>query len=160
MDTQQTTEMAAATNIQQSLEQKSTQIIDWLDNSIRQTSNFVTEQTPQFIQELLQWNFYSSLTVFVLGIVLLGIFSYLVHLLLNTDHFSWKNEEVEYYKRNAPLELDNMKASAVAKRVVLFAMMLGSFLFGVWGSTNTDWFKISVSPRVYLLEYGIKNIKK
>jgi hypothetical protein len=159
MDTTQTTPQVET--IQQSLAQKSTEILDWLETSIKQTSNFVAEQTPQFIQELLQWNFYSSLAGFLCGFVMLGIVGYYLYLLLHIDYFAWKTEELEDYKKGNRLVADNIKDSAIAKRIVTIVLMVIFSTLGLCNVLgNTDWFKISVAPRVYLLEYAIKNIKK
>lgn len=55
-----------------SLTAKSVEILDWLETSVKQTTDFVVEQTPQFIQELLAYSFWYSLIWFFISLIALA----------------------------------------------------------------------------------------
>lgn len=145
------------TTVITTLEQKSTEILNWLEQSIRHTSDFVAEQTPQYIQELLAWNFYMSLIAFAINLSLLVFGLYLV----KRSFKFYPGKEHEFQKRTSYYGSPMFNDSAIVKRVVFTVVMVASLIIGLVGTTsNTDWFKIKIAPRVYLLEYALESIKK
>ena len=66
-----------------------------------------------------------------------------------------ENDLDKKYNRREPT------GAAVVKRAVFSIFGVLMFIFGTVNvTTNTDWFKIKIAPRVYLLDYAMKTLKK
>lgn len=113
------------------LENKTLQIVTWLEQTIKSTADFTAEQVPLFIHELLLYNFTMSLTAFITGIILL-----IATIWSGLKFIKWtsKYEHTEYQP---------------AIMFWFLPLMLGIAM--VVGST--DWLMIKLAPRVYLMEY-------
>jgi hypothetical protein len=123
--------------MKEELEQKSINLLNWLDQTIKTTADFGAEQIPLFIQELLRYNYWMSLIWFVVGalltIALLFTGYKLIKYCLKID----ANENIPF--------------------VIFLALPLsGSIVLMV---NNTEWIMIQLAPRVYLLEYVKDMIK-
>lgn len=138
-----------------SLTAKSVEILDWLETSVKQTTEFVVEQTPQFIQELLAYSFWYSLIWFFISLIALTFAGRGLYKIIFKDYYGIKPEDTFKNRWGN----DEMKPSVVVSRVAFTVLTVVSFLFGSI-SIQMDWLKIKVAPRVYLLEYALKAIKK
>ena len=136
-NTQATIDNALASLITSSQE-KGTKLIDWLYN-----------QAPEFVNQLLAYHFIENLVYFIFGLFLIvgypTIYFYLA------KHF--------YYK----LEYDKTSGEQHSEYVgpVGFIGLISSgvsFLVGIY-NVNLVWLKIWIAPKVYLLEY-LSNIIK
>ena len=59
--------------MKEELEQKSINLLNWLEQTIKTTVDFGAEQIPLFIQELLLYNYWMSLSQFIVGLSLIHI---------------------------------------------------------------------------------------
>jgi hypothetical protein len=113
------------------VEEKLVDMLNWAEGALKTGSDFVVEQTPLYIQELLIYNFWASLTWFVISFICFIITIYATYRL------------VSYFVKN-----DNGDALPFTMFLVF------PILFSVMGmEKNTDWFKIKVAPRVYIVDY-------
>ena len=117
------------------LEQKSIELLGWLEQAIKTTAEFGTEQVPLFIQELLLYKFWMSLGGFVVAILALIASIYTV---LKFIKWCIKNREGE------ALPFSMFWAIPILASICAIC-------------SNTDWIMIKLAPRLYLLEY-IKTI--
>jgi hypothetical protein len=140
-------------SVTDSVQQKAMSILDWLEQSVKTTADFTAEQIPLFIQELLVYNFWYSLIHFVFGVIGIVFAILMIKQIVFNDYLDIKEHEKD--KRGYS------KDSAVVKRILFVAMTV---VFVIGGSVktmnNTEWFKIKVAPRVYLMEYVTTQLKK
>lgn len=115
--------------------EKLSSILNWVEETAKTAEAFAVEQTPLYIQELLAWNFWHSLTWFLVAIFWLSF-----------SVFSWKklykNRKIIEEAREFPLE-------TLWAFPAFLGLVFGSIGFG----SNLDWFQIAVAPRVWLVEY-------
>lgn len=113
------------------LEQKSIELLGWLEQAIKTTAEFGTEQVPLFIQELLLYKFWTSLGGFAVGILALifGIYTLF-------KFIKWCDKDNNH---------DALPFS------LFWGIPIGFSILGI--CTNTDWIMIKLAPRLYLLEH-------
>lgn len=117
--------------MKEQLEQKSIELLGWLEQAIKTTTDFGTEQIPLFIQELLLYKFWMSLGGFAIGVLALiasiyTLFKFIKWCLKKSD-----NDALPFTLWwGIPIVLS---ISAIC--------------------SNTDWIMIKLAPRLYLLEY-------
>lgn len=122
----------------EAMQDKTLNIINWLESAIKTSTDFASEQIPLFIQELLHYNFVMSLIWFSVGIATFIIIAYYTR-----KFCKWMTEE------------DNWDEYSPA--VIFFAMaLIGCIIFS---ACHMDWIKIKLAPRVYLMEYVKDNLK-
>ena len=117
--------------MKEQLEQKSIELLGWLEQAIKTTTDFGTEQIPLFIQELLLYKFWMSL-----GGCAVGVLGLLVSIYTLFKFIKWcckdKNDDAW------PLSLFWLFPIAASVGAIC---------------SNTDWIMIKLAPRLYLLEY-------
>lgn len=113
------------------LEQKSIELLGWLEQAIKTTADFGTEQIPLFIQELLLYKFWMSLGGFAIGILALIVSIYTLLKFIN--HCLKKSDD-----EGLPLSM-------------FWAIPIALSICAIY--SNTDWIMIKLAPRLYLLEY-------
>ena len=113
------------------LEQKSIELLGWLEQAIKTTTDFGTEQIPLFIQELLLYKFWMSLGGFAVAILVL-ITS--IYTLIKFIKWCDKNHDSE------GMALGLFWVIPIAVSIIAIC-------------SNTDWIMIKLAPRLYLLEY-------
>ena len=117
--------------MKEQLEQKSIELLGWLEQAIKTTSEFGSEQIPLFIQELLLYKFWMSLGGFAIAILVLIIS---IYTLLKFIKWCLKNK----FDDNLPFSL-------------FWAIPIAISIMAIF--SNTDWIMIKLAPRLYLLEY-------
>jgi len=113
------------------LEQKSIELLGWLEQAIKTTADFGTEQIPLFIQELLLYKFWMSLGGFAIGVLALIVS---IYTLLKFIKWCLKNK----FDDRLPFSLF---------WVIPITLSICAIC------SNTDWIMIKLAPRLYLLEY-------
>ena len=113
------------------LEQKSVELLGWLEQAIKTTADFGTEQIPLFIQELLLYKFWMSLGGCTVGVLAL-IAS--IYTLLKFIKWCLKDR----FNDNLPFSL-------------FWIIPISISIIAI--CSNTDWIMIKLAPRLYLLEY-------
>lgn len=107
-----------------------------------QVKDFVLDQAPEVIQQLLAWEMVSSLVCMIVGILLLAS----IPLDVKIGIKAWKNYEKAPY--------NSMEASfngvLLACNIVY---IIPALVFGI-GSMNLTWLQILIAPKVFLLEYA------
>lgn len=120
--------------------EKLNSILSWVEETAKTAEAFAIEQTPLYIQELLAWNFWYSLIWFFVGIVLLLIGVNSLRIL--------KRDMDKIVKEDDPLSFG----------VLAILSVLGLFFGPILFFNNFDWLKITVAPRVFLMEYVANNL--
>jgi hypothetical protein len=122
--------------MKEELEQKSINLLNWLEQTIKTTTDFGAEQIPLFIQELLRYNYWMSLSQFIVGIVgaLLSLFA-----------------AYKFVKWSLKKDIDALPFS------MFFLFSIGGFIS--FSYHNLDWIMIQLAPRLYLMEYVKEMIK-
>ncbi len=121
--------------MQPELQNKLTSILNWVEETAKQAGDFVVEQTPLYIQELLAWNFWYSLIWFILGVVYLGVGLFSIVKLI----------------KNGKEILDSLEFSPNVLWVLPSVFGIGCGMCTIFG--NLEWLQITVAPRVWLVEY-------
>lgn len=115
------------------LKQKLSSILDWVEETAKSAEQFAIEQTPLYIQELLAWNFWVTLPLFILGLVVWAITISRIKFVASYNY-----------------DKDPEPASAVLSvGALILGPIIGSALIGA----NLDWFQIWIAPRVWLVEF-------
>lgn len=123
------------------IENKTTEVLSFLLETLKDSKSFALEQTPLFIQELLDYKFYMSLGQFSLGVLSLFVGIGMLILFLKKQK-EWERE------------------GKVGHLVISFVSALLGIIIGfVVPLRSTDWIKIKIAPRVYLMDYIKGNIK-
>lgn len=113
------------------LEQKSIELLGWLEQTIKTTADFGTEQIPLFIQELLLYKFWMSLGVFTIAILALIASIYTL---------------CRFIKWCVKNQYDEALAGGM-----FWVIPIALSIYGI--CSNADWIMIKLAPRLYLLEY-------
>ena len=115
-------------------------MLEWAERATSTGVEFVAEQTPLYIQELLVYNFWISLICFLAFFIPL-----LLSIFLCWKVYRWLGEEKGRW--------DNEGAC-------IFFFIFPFALF-TWGALeNADWLKIKLAPRVYIVDYLRTELKK
>jgi len=105
-------------------------LIGMIDN-LAKTKDFVIEQAPDVIQQLLVYKFYISLVCFILGLILGVLAIYSAFRFITAK----------------PADGIVIACSAVG-------FFIGSFAGSGFLLEGTAWFKIWLAPKLFLLEYA------
>lgn len=117
--------------MKEQLEQKSIELLGWLEQAIKTTTDFGAEQIPLFIQELLLYKFWMSLGGFTLSILVLIASIYTLY-----KFIKWNLKEVD---------------GEILVMGLYWLIPIAISIVGIF--CNTDWIMIKLAPRLYLLEY-------
>jgi Zn-dependent protease with chaperone function len=122
------------------LQTKLSSLLEWVESATTTGVNFVAEQTPLYITELLTYNFWISLIWFSIFIILLLCS---VGALIYT---------VKYFNKH------NFWHEEISPFIMFYIFPI---LICVWGAVeHTDWIKIKLAPRVYIVDYLRTELKK
>jgi hypothetical protein len=119
-------------NMNEQLEQKSVEILGWLEKTIKTTADFGTEQIPLFIQELLLYKFWMSLGGFAVGVIVL-----IASIYTGYKFIKWC--------------IKKKQDEAIMAIILVWAIPITLSIVAI--CENTDWIMIKIAPRLYLLEY-------
>lgn len=117
--------------MKEQLEQKSIEMLGWLEQAIKTTAEFGAEQIPLFIQELLLYKFWMSLGGFAIGVLALIISIYTLFKFIKRCNKD-KNDMA------SPFSIFWIVPIIISIAVIV---------------NQTDWIMIKLAPRLYLLEY-------
>lgn len=117
--------------MKEQLEQKSIEMLGWLEQAIKTTAEFGAEQIPLFIQELLLYKFWMSLGGFAIGVLALIISIYTLFKFIKQCNKD-KNDMA------SPFSIFWIVPIMISIAVIV---------------NQTDWIMIKLAPRLYLLEY-------
>lgn len=130
---------AESSNLSENISSKLNGLVNWLDTAAKTTGDFVSEQTPLYVSEYLAYNFWVSLIWFCIAAAFLILFLFVI---------GWA-----IYRAKKDGHLTDWHIGIP----VVFA--LASFVPIIGMIENSDWSKIKLAPRVYIVE-NIKNILK
>ncbi len=103
------------------------------ENTVKATINFLKKETPEVTKEIIRWGVIDTLTWFILGLILTVI---------------------SYFK----FDLEKLFAVETWYQEIIPAITL---IVGVLiVITSTEWIKPMITPRLYLLEWLNKKIKR
>lgn len=163
-------------------EEKQNPIIEQLNQSLAETLAFIKdagstgvefakEQTPLYIQELLTYNFAVSIIMWSFGVILILISLYHIYQLNKLSNSNWlvpfrfnsnssykeqliPNPTKEDWEKSADPENGAYRLRVPESKlticiiVAVITMLAGNAFF--WN--NTEWVKIKLAPRVYMVE--------
>lgn len=116
---------------------KAEQVLINMIDKAAEIGSAAVDEIPLVVQELLMYNFVLELTVFLLTVITIATI-----LLLN----------VKYLRKVAEECIDAGAAMFITSVIISFVMFLVAI-------NHTDWLKIWLAPRVYLLEYAASLVK-
>lgn len=117
----------------QNVTDKMNDLVNWLDTAAKTSSSFISEQTPLFITEYLNYNFWVSFIWFCVAVVVL------IGAITASIIFFVKGKKDRWYNEN------NVVGFWICCLIALFMFAPLSF--------NSDWIKIKLAPRVYIVEH-------
>lgn len=119
--------------------EKGGKLVDWL-----------YEQSPEIVNQLLVWKGVESLLHFILGIILIIVPSLLI--------FRYIPKFKDFIFNSKIRENDKGFIFTFASFIISAALLIPTQSCG-WNLLNLTWLKIYISPKVYLLEYLAEVIK-
>ena len=114
------------------LQQRLKKYMDFIESSVKETGDFVIEQSPLVIQEFLSWYFYSHLFFLIVSVVFGLIFI-----------------SIAFYALKGPIINDNDDVDIIATIAVCIFSII-SILSILYNSYNL--IKVTVAPRLVILE--------
>lgn len=114
-------------------------LVDLISNATK-AKDFLVEQIPDVIQQLLRWNFYKYLTYEILSILWISVTLYI-----------WLHFADKYIK--------NEKSKSYASEDdYAMVYLLGGMSWAVinvpsFVNLNITWLQIWIAPKIYLIEY-------
>lgn len=123
----------------ETVETKLVSILEWAETWAKTSENFVVEQSPLYVQELLNWGFWGSLIPFIFCCI--GLINAAIPVAMLIKTFAR-----EHYDGRAVID------SSGFVFYMLFSLLVGLIsVFAIWD--HLDWFQISIAPRVWILEH-------
>lgn len=114
--------------------EKLNSILSWVEETAKTAEAFAIEQTPLYIQELLAWNFWTSLIFWCVFFVIPLAFA-LFLIVLGVKEVRKEDGESDFF---GPC----------------FVISAFSIIISIVGfCSNLEWLQITVAPRVFLMEY-------
>lgn len=120
--------------------EKLNSILDWVEQTAKTAEAFAIEQTPLYIQELLAWNFWTSLIWFSIGFLPMIGQGVLLKFIVG-------EYKIFLEKGNSEDTAFCCVFGTITSLLFLLFIPLCFFL------NNLDWLQITVAPRVWLVEY-------
>jgi len=113
------------------IKQKLNDTLIGMIDDLAKTKDFVIEQAPDIIQQLLVYKFSVSLVCFILGLMLgvLAIYSVFRFIAAKTD-------------------------DGITRAYSVLGLFIGAFAGSGFLLEGTAWFKIWLAPKLFLLEYA------
>lgn len=100
--------------------------------------DFIVSEAPEFVQQLIAWNFTWSLILWCIGIVF-------ICLSIIIPYKTWKKNDTQYWDE---------------EWLLLFLIPVVGFVPGIFMfAENFDWLKIWIAPKVWLVEYAATLVK-
>ena len=138
------------------LEQKAAQALSEILDLALKTKDFVVEQAPDVVRQLLAWSFVQSLVPYLLWLAVSA-------LAFSISAYLWKRrpfpdyhstlEEDETGSNPRDLEWLNRAISLIVAAVALLADLIAL------SEAEWIWLKILVAPKLFLLEYAATLVK-
>lgn len=119
---------------EQLLTERITSILGFIEESVKQGSSFAAEQMPDVVNQILIWGFWRSFLIWVFWLVLLPICACI---------FIWSSKKVDK---------GNYDVSPPHMFICIFTGFL-SVVSIIVVLSNWDWLKITLAPKLYLLQY-------
>jgi hypothetical protein len=120
-------------------EEKLLGMLEWVESAAKSGTEFLSEQTPLYIQELLYYYFWTSAAVWIFMGLLLIPMIYGVKQIYNMFN-EGKEDDI---------------------RCVWFFVIISYLIFSpIVLYNNSDWIKIKLAPRVYVVDYVTEKLGK
>lgn len=121
-------------------------------------AEFLSEQVPEVVQQLLWWEGVRSFIQFLVGVVILGL---MIGLPLYI--YFWLTKEVEIRRYGETRKGPRYEVIEVtAEAGVIFILGLSVEFIGLLVSAtllNLTWLKIWIAPKIFLIEYAARMFK-
>lgn len=142
--------------ISEELQVRANQALLEMLSGIEKAADFTVEQAPMVVQELLLWNFTTSLVTSIFGWVLFITAS----LILSKTLIAYKNnKEWTLDKNYSYRETSHLAIVLVVGSGVFIGLYLAIAALVYSTGDGLNWLKISIAPRVWLLEYAADLVK-
>jgi len=132
-------------------QEKANQVLAALIESVANVRDFAIEHAPDVIQELLTWNFTTTLISFVGCLICIGVWLY-----LNWRQYKWIKNGGGGRERNCYGENTDELSPFLILNLFQIVLIFG---FLGWISISMDWLKIWLAPKLYLIEYAAELVK-
>lgn len=129
-------------------EELQTRMFNWIAETSEKVGNWTSVEIPEFIKEFLTWRFYSNAFDVALWLVFLLI---ALGLFLKWGFKFWKWGVSETIEGGGP----EVMAPIMATFIVMLPLALSMPI-----SSAKECIQIKVAPKVYLVEYAAKMLKK
>jgi hypothetical protein len=120
----------AVANLVQFSTDKGAKLVDWL-----------YEQAPDVVEQLLVWHFAESLIVFVICFFFIAIYPFVLYKIARSFYVKFDvskmGDEINFWFPTGVISVLTIALSQVFS----------------WQTVNLSWLKIWLAPKVYLLEY-------
>lgn len=129
-------------------DQTQAKIMEWLANAADKISDFATQQVPPFVNEFLTWKFYENffdIALFFIIVIPVIVFGMM--------------PMIKFWKWGFKQLVEDMCPSFLAP-VLITLVVISAFMVNFPYQQIKDCIEIKVAPKVYLIDYAAKIIKK
>lgn len=119
-----------------------------LSDAAGKVIDFASSEIPIVIKEYLNWHFTSSLFYFSLGVLLSATAVFLIYKFVYKSTELWTEQDPKY-------QFIDVQRMTNAGGIGITSIIVGCILFLVGmiiTTNNLGWIKISIAPRVYLID--------
>ena len=136
------------------LQNQLTKMLEWAERATSTGVEFVAEQTPLYIQELLVYNFWISLIWFVIGIIflLIGI--------NRTYSVVWGKLSKEKWEVQNGIYISTLTSSGIQALISIILAVVGLIVGPIISANNLEFVKVATAPRVFVVDYLRTELKK
>jgi hypothetical protein len=115
------------------LEKQLAEIVKLGKDGAIKAADFIQQQAPELVEQMLRWHFWSSLTVFVIGAAMIVAFVALLIVGIRKERDWW----FDHYGPRPTL------------LVPVFSILVGLVL----ALCSTQWLQIWIAPKLYVFEW-------
>jgi hypothetical protein len=126
-------------------QEKANQVLAALIESVASVRDFAIEQAPDVIQQLLTWNFTTTLISFFGWLICIGLWLY-----VNWIQYKW-------IKNGGGRDGLGDLFPWIVINVFIQSIIILAFI--KWINVSMDWLKIWLAPKLYLVEYAAELVK-
>ncbi len=139
--------------MKENLENALVELITKTVENTGKATDFILAETPEYVQQLLNYNFILSFSGFLSAFLLIVPVIHMIKIL------QLKPESRKKWIVGDRFNTDKKDVSTLLLAYFVFSFVACPIIFVVAFLENLDWFKIWIAPKVYLVEYAAGFVK-
>jgi len=134
-------------NMNEKLQNQLSSLLEWAERATTTGVEFVAEQTPLYIQELLIYNFWISLFSFMLGVI------FIIIGINRAYSVVWGKLSKEPWEKSAGAYYSTITPYGIQAIVSIILAIVGLIAGSIISAHNLEFVKVVTAPRVFVVDY-------